>query len=436
MVERLVHIEEVVGPIPTVSTIFWYNLVVKQILKQSSWLLVAQIGTRLVSFFYIIYLARTLGVGDFGLYTVALAYFSIISSIADFGFNRFLIGEVARDRSKAPELLWNIVFLRLFITSVFFAGFSLVLYILDPDKVRVNLILLATLAILPQAAALSFDAVFVGFQKLQFSALAIFVAGLSTALFGLFLVGNGFGPTGAISALIFGQIIYVLTLIIFLYKNSVLIFSPVNLSIIKKALVGSLPYGILGILGLLYFRIDTVMLSYLRGSFETGIYGAAYKFLEAVTVIPSAFFASIFPALSQMQITDRTEIKKLYFKSLKIMITVGILVLAGYVLILPPIINAFLPQYFSSNTAITILSLSIPFMFAQVPGVGVLLSGDKYLKRVLFLSVFTLTFNILANLFFIPVFGFIGASWVTVASEVLSFIIFFRVTNDYLRRNL
>ena len=41
-------------------------------------------------------------------------------------------------------------------------------------------------------------------------------------------------------------------------------------------MIGSLPYGLLGILGLLYFRIDTILLSYLRGNFETEIAAGTY----------------------------------------------------------------------------------------------------------------------------------------------------------------
>ncbi len=187
----------------------------RSILKQTSWLFFAQTGTRIISFFYIIYLARTLGVSDFGLYTVSLAYFSILSSVADFGLNRFLIREVAIDKSKAPELLWNIIMLRLTLTSTFFALFSIILYFLDPDKMRVSLILLAAIAILPQGIAFTFDAIFVAIQKLQFSAAALFISGLSTTLVGLYLVGAGFGPLGAVNALVIGQVVYVIVLIIF-----------------------------------------------------------------------------------------------------------------------------------------------------------------------------------------------------------------------------
>ncbi|MBI2196560.1 flippase [Candidatus Daviesbacteria bacterium] len=399
----------------------------RAILRQTSWLFFAQVLTRGIGFFYIIYLARTLGVSDFGLLTAALAYFSILSSVADFGLNRFLIREVARDRSKAPELLWNVAMLRVTLTSIFFAIFSVILYLLDPDKMRVSLILLAGLAILPQAIAFSFDAVFVAVQRLQFSAAALLVSSLATALVGLYLVGKGFGPLGAVNALIIGQVVYAAILIIFLIKRERLVLSAINLTEMKKIVVGSLPYGLLSVLGLLYFRIDAILLSYLRGNFETGLYGAAYRFLEAVTFIPSAFSMALLPVLARAHETSAKDVRQLYFKSFKIMLGLGLVVFLGYVLVLPEIIKIVLPNYLSSILVIKILSLSIPFMFIHVPAVSVLLSTDKYLKHVLILSMLALTFNIAANLAFIPRFGFIAASWVTVASEILSFTIFFRL---------
>ncbi|MDO8573290.1 MAG: flippase [Candidatus Daviesbacteria bacterium] len=399
----------------------------RNILKQTSWLFLAQSLTRIVGFFYTIYLARSFGVADFGLLTVALAYFSIISSVADLGFNRFLIREVALDRSKVSELLWNISILRVTLTSVLFAVFSVILYLFDADKMRVSLILLATLAILPQAIALTFDAVFVAIQKLQFSAASLFISSLATALFGFILINNGFGTFGAVNALIFGQVIYALALLVFLYKYKQLILSAVRLSIIKKIIIGSLPYGLLGILGLLYFRVDAVLLSYMRGNFETGIYGAAYRFLEAIIFIPGAFAMALFPALARLHGENTDEMKKLYFKSLKLMGAAGMILFFAYLLILPEVIKIFLPNYLQAIEAVRILSLSIPFIFLATPGVQVLFSSEKYLKNVIVLSLFTVAFNIILNILFIPKFGFIAASWITVVSDALSFIIFYNL---------
>ena len=116
------------------------------IFKQASWLVAAQLSTRIISFFYTIFLARNLGVSDFGLYSLALAYFALISTLADFGFNRFLIKEIATDYKKISKLVLTISFLRIATSSVLFALFSVVIYYFDPDKIRVHLILLAFLA--------------------------------------------------------------------------------------------------------------------------------------------------------------------------------------------------------------------------------------------------------------------------------------------------
>lgn len=397
----------------------------RHILKQTSFLILAQVLTRFIGFFYTIFLARNLGVSDFGLLTVSLAYFSIISSVSDFGFNRFLVRELAKDKLKTSELVCNVVMLRITLSALLFAIFALFLYFFDQDKMRVSLILLAVLAILPQSIALTFDSIFVATHRLHFSAIALICSSLFTAFAGTFLVSRGLGVYGAVNALMLGQLIYAAAILVLLYKYLRLLLSSIRLSIIKKALAESLPYGLLGVLGLLYFRIDTLILAYLKGSFETGLYGTAYRFLEAVIFVPSAFATALFPTLAKLHDVNLYEMKRIYWKSFKLMVVMGIVILAIYIFVLPILIEILLPDYLPAIKAIKILSLSLPFIFISAPGVQLMLSTEKYLKQVLILSVVMLTFNVALNLIFIPKFGFLAAAWITVLSDILSFTIFF-----------
>lgn len=404
----------------------------RSILKQTSWLFLAQSITRVIGLFYTIFLARTLGVEEFGLYVLALAYFSLVSSVSDFGFNRFLIRELAKDKLKLPELVCNIAMLRLTLAAILFAIFAYGLYLFDPDKLRVSLTLLAVLAILPQSAAITIDAVFVAFRKLQFSALALLISSLTTVLLGSILVYFGLGAFGAVNAIIFGQLAYVLALAIFLWRQGVLNLSSVKFATLKQVTLGSLPYGLLGILGLLYFRIDTLLLSYLRGNFEVGLYGAAYRFLEAVVFIPTALGIALFPVMAKLHTLHVSQIKSLYVRSMKIMGFISIILAFVYITILPIIIKEFLPKFLPSIDAVRILALAIPFMFLHVPASSVVLSSEKYLKPIIFLSLIPLSFNILMNLIFIPHYGFIAASWITVASDILSFLLIFTFIQRYI----
>lgn len=394
----------------------------KQILKQTSWLILAQVLTKIIGFFYTIFLAKSLGVSDFGLFTVALAYFSILSSIAEFGFNKFLVREIAKDRLKTAELMCNVIMLRLTLTALLFAIFAIFLYLFDADKMRVSLILLAVLAVLPQSIALTFDSIFVALQKLQFSAASLLASSLLTALVGFFLVQLGFGAYGAVNALIFGQLVYVVITLVLLYRISGLHLSNIKLSVIKEAIRESLPYGILGVLGLFYFKIDTVILSYLRGSYETGLYGAAYRFLEVIVFIPASLSLSIFPRLVKVG-SSKTEIKKVFKKIILYMGGIGTVVLILYLSTLPALIKFYLPSFLPSIEALKIISFSIPLIFIYLPLSQIILASEKYLKELIILTISILTLNILLNLIFIPKFGFIAASVVTVASDLLSLVV-------------
>jgi len=386
---------------------------------------VAQSASRFIGFIYTIFIARSLGVADFGLYTVSLSYFSLISSIADFGLNRFLIRESALKRYKISELICNISLLRLTITCVLFAVFSLILYALDPDKGRVSFALLAVLAVVPLSLAQTLDAAFAGIRKLQYSAISLFALSIFTALFGIFLIKMGFGTTGAIVALILGHVAYYLIQLVLIRRDKISIISKVEFETLKRVLNGSYLYGILGVIGLVSFKIDTIILSYFRGNFETGIYGASFKFLESISFIPTIFSTALFPILTKLHEQSSQQLRIIYIKSIKIMLVLGGLSALGFAFVLPAVINIFLPKFLASIPVLRILAISIPFIFLHIPSAQVILSTDKYLKQALFIFSFLLIMNISLYLIFIPPFGYFGAAWVSVFSEISTFVAFY-----------
>lgn len=397
----------------------------RQILRQTSWLVLAQVLTRAIGFFYTIFLARNLGVSDFGLYSVALAYLGVLSAVSDFGFNRFLIREIAIQKYKPAELICNIGVLRLTVSSIIFAILALGLYFFDPDSFRISIVLLTVMTLLPQSMTQTLDGVFIATAKLQFSALSLIFLNLSTTILGLMLILNGFGTTGAVAALILGQLIYLFILTFFLKLLRIKLLSKVTTEILKQVTAGSLPYGILAVMGLLYFRVDTLILSYIKGNFDTGIYSVGYKFLEALIFIPTALAAALFPIFSKLHGIDHMKIKAIYFRSLKFVLTVSLLIVLSYLFILPQIIRLFLPDYLASIPVVQILSLAIPFIFLHIPLSSVLLSSEKYLKQIILLSLIPFIFNVMLNLIFIPIFGIFAAAWITVASDIISFLTIF-----------
>lgn len=397
----------------------------REILKQSSWLFLAQVLTRAIGFFYTLYLAKNLAVEGFGLYSVALSYFSIIGAFSEFGLNKFLIREIALGKQNLSNLVFNVAFLRLLLTFLIITVIGVISFIFDPDSARNVVIVLAMFATIPQALSLTIDSIFVGLQRLAFSSIAIFLMSVATTLSGVFLVEKEAGVIGVTLALILGQIVYLIFLLLILIHKKLLVLGRIETNGLRQAFIGSVPYGVLAVMGLLYFRVDLLILTYMKGNFEAGIYGVAYRFLDVVIFIPSAISAALFPILVKLHSTGQGQIKQIYFKAVTVMGLIGLIICLIYILILPEIFKIFLPNYLLAIEVIKILALSIPLMFIHIPGAQVLLSTDKFLKQVMLLSVVTLSFNIVSNLLFIPQYGVIGASWVTVLSEGLSLVLFY-----------
>jgi O-antigen/teichoic acid export membrane protein len=398
-----------------------------KISQNTLWLFSGQSLVKTIAFLYAIFLARALGPTDFGLYIYVITVFGLVSSLSDLGFNRFLVRDIARDKNQLSRYLSNVFTLRiLFIVAIFFLS-SAILLIFDPKISRSSLTVLALLSIIPLTAALTFDAIFVALEKMFYSALALVFLNLSVAFFGLLAVFVfKMGVFGAVFAFFVAHVLYLLVFGIFLFKERIFLSFSFDFSFWKKALFASLPYGLLAFLGLLYFKIDAVLLTFIKGEAQTGFYGASYKFLEGLHFIPLVVGTALFPVMARLHRDDLKELRRLYFLSLKYLLVVAVflvLVLFFGASILIEILYG--PVFSPSILALKILSFTLLFMFLHVPGAHLILATEKFLKPALALSVFTVFFNIILNLILIPPFGLIGASIVTVFSEAISFALFF-----------
>jgi len=399
--------------------------VLKAIFKNSSYLLVSQLIVKVFAFAYAIFLAGNIGASDFGTYSAALSIFGLMSLFSDLGINRVLTRDIARDQSELPKLFSTALLLRAFSAAASFLVLTIFFYLIDPSNLRFTLTTIALLSLVPQSVALSIDAILIALKKASFSALGFFLFNMTSFIVGSALIFLGFGVYGAITAFLVGQILYAILLIFLLSSQNKIPFKPFEWKLARELLIKSWPYGVLSAIGFASFRFDTVLLSYLRGGTETGIYSLAFRFLEAATIIPVAFGTILYPVFSE-QAKDPTNTKKLFNHSLLIGFLAGIAALIGITIIVPLFLNRFLPEsFFGSSSALMILSLAIPFIFMHIPMGQLLLSREGMLKKILFLYLFIFLVNIALMLKIIPQYGYIGAAWITVAIEALTFISFY-----------
>lgn len=402
----------------------------KAVLRNSSYLLLAQVFTKILSFFYAFYLAKQLGVVEFGNYSVALSYFSVLSSVVDLGISRFMIREVSKDHSRFIALFINSLVIRIVFAIGLVFAFGLILFITDPDKTRTYLSLIAAFTVIPQVVGLTLDAALIVKNRFKYSAGGILILNLSTILLGIWLVNKGVGAVGALIAIVTGHVLFMLGNLFFLLlstKDLHDLFSHIRRDTLKVILKGSLLYGVMSMLGLIYFKVDTLLLSYLKGNYDAGVYSAAYRFLEGIVFIPAAFETAFFPVMSRINVLGKFNFA-LYLKSIGLLGLMSIPFVISFWYLVPWMIRNFLPSgYLPSITVIGILALAVPFIFALAAQGAVLLSNEKNLRLLFGVSLFNLIGNIIGNLIFIPQYGVYAAAWMTVISQFLAFVIYFAI---------
>jgi O-antigen/teichoic acid export membrane protein len=180
-------------------------------------------------------------------------------------------------------------------------------------------------------------------------------------------------------------------------------------------LVHGLPFAATFVITTIYFKIDVPILALFRGEGETGLYVAAYKPFEALLFIPVSMLNVVFPVLATRGARDGRlvwAVNRFY----KALLALGCPIGVGTFVLAEPL--RFLYSYPQSADPLRILALGIPFMFIASAFIGALNAIDRQLAFT-WAALVSMVVNIALCLLLIPPFGYVGASWETILTEVV-----------------
>ena len=183
----------------------------------------------------------------------------------------------------------------------------------------------------------------------------------------------------------------------------------------------ALPLGLALMLAAIYFRADAVLLSVMKGSEAVGIYGVAYRLLEAVVAFPGFFYVSIFPLLSQGAARgDLANVREVTQRAFDLLVLSAVPLVAGTIVAAPEIVHALAGAEFAAAvTPLRIVIVGAGLMFLSGLLSYVLIAVGRQ-ARLLWVGLVTLTLNVGLNLALIPSYSYTAAAWVATASEALA----------------
>ncbi|MBA7560545.1 hypothetical protein ES708_02171 [subsurface metagenome] len=407
---------------------------VKRIAKNTIVLGISQIITSILGFFLLIYIARYLGEVGFGKYSFAISFTSLFIIFADLGLSNLVIRELARNRKLTNKYLTNISVIKLILSFFAFVFIVLTINLMNyPQDTTYAVYLFGVYTILT-SFVLTFRSIFQAFERMEYTAVIMIIEKIILFPLVLFVLLSGYGLIELAYVYIFIGIVDVtLSFSIVLIK----IAKPkptIDFSLWKALIIRSIPFALGTLFGVLFFKIDTVMLSVFKGDAAVGIYNAAYTPLLALGVIPSVFITAIYPVMSRYFISSKDSLGTFTSSSSKYMAIIGFPIGIGCFVLADRFIALFyLNQYSASIIAFQILAFFIPLRWVSSVTGTLLTSMNRQSHRTVCVGLSALL-NIALNAVMIPYLSYIGASIATVLSEIFLYFTFTHFINKHYKK--
>ena len=405
---------------------------VQKIAKNTGVILTGDVLFRLVSLFVIIYLARYLGTAGFGKYSFVFAYLAFFNIITDLGLQQILVREMARNPSTAPKLIGNACIVRLLLT-VFALGLAIAIMTLLPYPDDTTLyVYIASFTLLFISFSDFYATIFQANLAMQYNVIAKLTFKFVSAGLILWIVFSHGTLMHIMIVLVFSEGIK--TLLSYLFSRKFVRPSfAIDFGLWRYLLKECLPLALTSVIIILYYRIDVIMLSMMKGDDAVGIYSAAYRLCEPFSLIPYALMMSLFPLMSiyfkesdeRLMKVYRLAIKYIYITMLPI--AVGVTCIADKVIL--PVYGA---EFALSNIALQILIWSILFGSMNYIMLNLLVAIDRQTLNVWAIGLGAVV-NVILNSILIPTMGFIGAAITTVVTNALMCVVCFYFAYNYLQ---
>ena len=386
-----------------------------------------------IDFVFAMFYLRVLGPAAAGSFATAIAAAMIFEIIANYGLDILLVREVSQDPSHASRYLYNTSILRIF--AAFVGAVPVVILVQATNLFRnpfttqeIIAIAFIMLGMVFSGMSKGVTSLFYVYEKAEIPAAMTTLTTIMKVGLGVAALLLGYSFVGLAAVSIISNIITLIILLVMARQNFSLpgpwkMDWPLQREMIRLGF----PLMLIHMLQTIFISSDVYLLRVMlpNGEEVVGWYNSAYKWFNALQIVPSFFTLALFPIITREIKRSLADAQRMYTLSLKLMLLLALPIAASttflaYLLVAIVGGQEFLPQ---GAIALQIVIWAIP--------IGWLNSVTNYVLIALGLEgiqprAFTaaVAFNIITNLIFIPRFSFVAAGVTTILSEVVLMVMF------------
>jgi O-antigen/teichoic acid export membrane protein len=359
-----------------------------------------------------------LGLDGFGDYGTVMAFVYIFSVLADFGLYSIVVREISDKDANEEKVINNAFTIRIVLGALVMSSAYLFSFLLPySNEVRFG-VLIASFGYWIFNAIQVMMGLFQKHLAMDKVSVAEFLGRLAQFVVIILCVRYNLGFYLTLVALFIGGIFNLF--FVFLYsKKLIRLRLAFDFSIWRDLIIKAFPLAVSAVLVLVYFKLDTVLLSVMKESRDVGIYSLAYRVMETLIFFPSMIVGLTMPLMSRFAFEDREKFKSIVQRTLNFLLLAIVPVVLGIFVVSEKLIYLLSkPEFSDSIIVLRILAVALGFIFlgALFSNVIIALKKQKHLAYIYFVGA---VFNVVVNLTFIPKYSYFGAAWTTLATEFL-----------------
>jgi len=366
-------------------------------------------------------LARYLGPEDYGKHAFIISFTYLFMVMADFGLNDLIIRDVARDHSLSSHYFSASLVIKAGLSICSILVMYIAMHIIGYSRELILYTMLFSGFVVLITFTNSITALFKALEHMEYASLLTVLNSLLLVAF----VGALAFFKGSLLEIILARVLaaFVVALCGFMLLSHTVVSLKFSTTAahIRKVAGAAFPFLTIGIVNTLYFSLDVIMLSRIKGPEYVGWFTpAANDLFFGLLIIPGAISTVTYPMFSRHYGESADQLGKTCNFTIKVLTIMGVAISAGTFVLAPRIIRfIYGDKYEESVIVLRIVSLAVSFMFARDP-VGYALSAIGRVKTLMWLNVGFLALNAMLNLFFIPRYAHVGAAMTTVVCTFLS----------------
>ena len=388
---------------------------------------------RLLAFLVFRRLTHLEGTEGAGVWGVAVELTGILVVVAGFGLDSLITREIIKTPGQRASLFFASLRLRLMTGALGYLGLLVFVHFAGYDSLTQKAVLIMALGVFLEIWAMAADSVFQAREKVQLQTMSQILAALLYFSLAWFWLDQGWGLMGIVWASLASRglrlgVVLVLVFPLLRSPQSTPKAPSVSLRWLARL---ALPVFIASTIGILAFKIDTIMVMSFLGKAETGVYTAGRRLLDLTILVPHLFALAVFPSLQRRRQEagpNLDSLQPMAVKTLRWVLLAAIPLAAGAILAAEPMIHLLISGqgFAESIPVLRIVMLGLPLISASFVGNRLLLTLGAE-SRLVWISSAALLVNVGLNIALLPILGARGAAISSVLSLLAAWLVYWRV---------